>query len=111
MSADNDPIADLMSREGLSYPEAVERLAGVKLGATGKFPAGKLEPGDAGELMAALSVVDGRVRLDFGPKPVAWLAIDADDAIALGGALIEAGVSVKFRGAQLMMEAMRETKQ
>jgi hypothetical protein len=24
---DNDPISDLMSKEGLSYPEAVERLA------------------------------------------------------------------------------------
>lgn len=111
MSDDNDPIAELMSREGLSYPEAIERLAGVKLGATGDHPQGKLEAGDEGALMAALSVVDGRVRIDFGSKPVAWLAINPDDAIALGGALIEAGVGVKFRGAKLMMEAMRETKQ
>ena len=42
---DNDPISDLMSKEGLSYPEAVERLAG----------------GERGDAVGAMTEVDGPI--------------------------------------------------
>ncbi len=53
-----------------------------ELGSTGKFPAGKLDPTDEGELTMAIAYdkPNGVVRLDFG-KPVAWLALYPRQAI------------------------------
>jgi hypothetical protein len=96
MSNDNDPISELMSREGLSYPEAVERLVGKILGATGRYPKGAHEPGDEGELRAALSISGDKVRIDFGPKPVAWLVLDPDAALAIAAAMIDKAMHLKM---------------
>lgn len=43
----------------------------MKLGATGKFPQGKLNARDEGELTIAVGIKDGVVMIDFG-KPVKW---------------------------------------
>lgn len=52
----------------------------TKLGATGKFPHGKLDPSDEGELVFTISRdADGNIRIAFG-KPVAWLAMPAAQA-------------------------------
>lgn len=60
-----------------------------KLGATGKFPAGKLNKDDEGELQLAIGVTrDGLVRIDFG-KPVAWLAMTKADAAKFAGLLMK----------------------
>lgn len=45
------------------------------LGGTGKFPFGKLNEDDEGELRAAVRhTAEGFVRIDFG-KPVAWVTL------------------------------------
>jgi hypothetical protein len=47
----------------------------MKLGATGKFPQGKISGDDEGELNCAISSLpDGSVRIDFG-TPVVWLVM------------------------------------
>lgn len=58
-----------------------------KLGATGRFPHGKLNEHDQGELRAAISSEGGMVRLDFG-KPVAWLVLPPENAINLARLLL-----------------------
>ena len=50
-----------------------------KLGATGKFPQGKLKKGDEGEIRFAMTVYNGKIVMDFG-KPVQWLGIDVETA-------------------------------
>jgi hypothetical protein len=100
-----------MSKEGLSYPEAVERLAGEKLGATGDHPRGKLTPDDEGALMCAIGTVGDTVRIDFGPKAIAWLAMDADAALAFAASVIDHAMSIKTAGARAMRQAFGETKQ
>lgn len=63
----------------------------MKLGATGKFPGGKLNPDDQGELQLAigLNVKTGLVEMRFG-KQVSWLAMSREDAINMGHSLIKA---------------------
>lgn len=50
-----------------------------KLGATGRFPEGKIREDDEGELRAAIGVNNGQVVIDFG-KSVAWLSLPPDAA-------------------------------
>lgn len=61
-----------------------------QLGATGKFPDGKLNDDDEGELRLMISKKGDNVHIDFG-KPVAWMAFTKEDAIALGLSLIKHG--------------------
>ena len=58
-----------------------------KLGATGKFPQGKLIEKDEGELRFKVGAYEGKVVLDFG-KPVAWIGMDPNMAIQLGETLM-----------------------
>lgn len=58
------------------------------LGATGKFPEGRLGPHDEGELKAALCIEGGKVVLRLG-KPVAWLAMTAEQAEGLSALLLK----------------------
>ncbi|MCC6775668.1 MAG: hypothetical protein IT537_03370 [Hyphomicrobiales bacterium] len=53
-----------------------------EIGATGRFPQGKLNDHDEGELRMAIAYdkLDGIVRLEFG-KPVAWLGLPPPQAI------------------------------
>jgi len=50
-------------------------------GATGRFPDGKQNADDEGELRVAIAIdrPNNVVRMDFG-KPVAWLSIGPHDA-------------------------------
>lgn len=61
-----------------------------KPGATGKFPEGKLNPTDEGELQIMLGISQGCVKIEFG-KPVAWFAMGGQDAIELGIKLCQLG--------------------
>ena len=51
-----------------------------KLGATGRYPEGKLRPDDEGELKAAIGTKDGKIFIEFG-KPVGWLGISPEQAL------------------------------
>ena len=62
----------------------------IELGATGKFPEGKLNNDDEGELRLMVSKEGDNVRIDFG-TPVTWLAFTKEEAIAIGEALIKHG--------------------
>jgi hypothetical protein len=64
-------------------------------GATGKYPEGKLDKSDEGELTIGIDVdIHGNVRLEFG-KPVAWLAMPPDAAISFGKLIINTAAKVK----------------
>jgi hypothetical protein len=61
-----------------------------RFGATGRYPFGKVDRHDEGELQMGLAAdhANGIVRLDFG-KPVAWLGLPAREARDLARVLIE----------------------
>jgi hypothetical protein len=54
-------------------------MSTTKLGATGDFPRGKLDPTDEGGLRMAFTVKDGTVVVKFF-KPVAWIGLTPADA-------------------------------
>lgn len=59
----------------------------MKIGATGKFPDGKMHPGDEGELRFAIARdARGNVHVDFG-KNVSWFALPPVLAVELAIAL------------------------
>lgn len=57
-------------------------------GATGKFPDGKLDASDQGELKLKISSDDSLVRLDFG-TPIAWFALPKEQAAQLALVLLQ----------------------
>lgn len=65
--------------------EAAKKLG---LGATGNYPAGKLNDNDQGGLTGAITVEGDRIILNFG-KSVTWVAMTKQEAIVLGNLLIE----------------------
>jgi hypothetical protein len=60
----------------------------IRLGATGRFPEGKLRADDEGELRAAIGTMKGQVVIDFG-KPVSWLSLPPEQAKALALVLLK----------------------
>lgn len=64
-----------------------------QLGATGRYPEGKLTDNDEGEIQFALGTKDGKVVLDFG-KPVAWLGLLPEQAIDIGQMMINRGKDI-----------------
>lgn len=73
-----------MSHSSSPNNEMHEAMKGI----FGEYPDGKLSPDDEGGLAMAVGHVSGRVKLQF-PKPVAWIALSPDDAIALAQLLID----------------------
>lgn len=63
-------------------------------GATGQFPRGKHAPDDEGELRVGVTHVGATIRVDFG-KPVAWLAMSADEALLWASAMRRRALIVK----------------
>lgn len=59
-----------------------------RLGATGKYPRGKLNADDEGELRMAVGRQGDIVRIDFG-KPVAWLGLPFAEARAFAEAILK----------------------
>lgn len=62
-------------------------------GPTGRFPKGKLNDDDEGELLFMIGKENGNVVLDFG-KPVTWLGLPPEDAVSLAEALVQAAVGL-----------------
>lgn len=73
---------------------SVEELLAFKpwthnpLGATNRFPRGKVNGTDEGELRLAVYAKEGTVFVDFG-KPTAWLGLDEDSARNLAALLVK----------------------
>lgn len=60
----------------------------MRLGPTKKFPRGKLNAGDEGELRLAIYHRDKTVILDFGTE-VRWIGLDATGARRLAATIIQ----------------------
>jgi len=69
-------------------------MTGMRVGPTGKYPNGKLEPSDDGELKLAIGTMDGLVMVEFG-TPVAWLAMSPNDARRLADSLTQMAARVE----------------
>lgn len=65
-----------------------------RLGATGKFPDGKLTPKDEGEIAFAVYEKDGNVILDFN-KEVSWIGMSPEQATSVGRLLIKRAKKVR----------------
>jgi len=61
-----------------------------KLGPTHKFPEGKWQDTDEGEIRFAVYYQDRKVFLEFGTS-VKWIGMNANQAIELGNILINNG--------------------
>jgi hypothetical protein len=57
------------------------------LGATGRFPEGKLTKDDQGEIKIGITVKDDKIVIAFG-KPVEWIGFTREQAIQIGETLI-----------------------
>lgn len=67
-----------------------------KLGATGKFPDGKLHPGDEGELRFGIAKdSNGNIHIDFG-KDVSWLSLPPEMAVNLARLLLRHAGATKI---------------
>ena len=66
------------------------KLKNLHLGATGRYPFGKADATDEGELQLALAADhrSGIIRIAFG-KPIAWLGLPAGEARAFAALLLE----------------------
>lgn len=57
------------------------------IGATGKFPEGKLNQDDEGEIRMAIGSENGKIIMNFG-KPTAWIGFNPTQARSLANLLI-----------------------
>jgi hypothetical protein len=62
---------DLLGEDVRKQQELYDAIM-PNLGATGRFPEGKLTPEDEGEIQIAIGHKDGKVVVDFG-KPTVWI--------------------------------------
>jgi hypothetical protein len=68
------------------FPDSM--FSNPELGATGRFPDGKLNAQDQGEIKIGVTVSDEKVVLAFG-KPVEWIGFTREQAIQIGQTLID----------------------
>lgn len=67
-----------------------------KIGATGRFPEGKLHPGDEGELQFGVARdAQGNVHVNFG-KDVSWFSMPSHAAVAFARSLLKAAGAKKI---------------
>lgn len=79
-----DNLADeLKKAEGRNIADLINN---EKLGATGKFPEGKLNDNDEGEIKMAVGVENKKVIINFG-KQVAWVGFSSEQARELAESL------------------------
>lgn len=77
-------------------PDSLLNQLTERIGATGRYPEGRLGKHDEGEIAFAVAAdpKHKKVLINFG-KPVAFLGMNADQAIALGEMLIAKGRELK----------------
>jgi hypothetical protein len=73
----------------VSDPQELLRQKYDALGATGRFPEGKLSDDDEGEIHFGIAHdKEGNVHMDFG-KPVRWVACTPDQAQDIADSLLK----------------------
>ena len=74
------------------------KVKDFKLGATGRFPYGKADASDEGEIAIGIAAdhANGIVRLQFG-KPVGWLGLPSSHARQMAALLIEKSDEIDAR--------------
>lgn len=75
-------------RTGIKAQKEVDKIISEHLGATGKFPEGKLVEHDEGEIRMAVGNKDGKVVIEFGTS-VKWIGMTKEQALALAHSIIE----------------------
>lgn len=76
------------SRDDEMVRELAKQLKeSLSLGATRRFPDGKMHWSDEGELRLAIFAHEGKVVINFG-SPVSWIGFDAEQAEAIAASLI-----------------------
>jgi hypothetical protein len=79
----NDVVFNVPSLREL---EAEERAAHRPIGPTGRYPDGKLTPGDGGEIGFTVGAKDGSVVMEWGHS-CAWVGFTPDQARVLARTL------------------------
>jgi hypothetical protein len=64
------------------------------LGPTGKFPDGKMNEHDEGEIQIGITCSGNKVIMAFG-KPMAWLGFNKKDAVNIANALLKRAKEIK----------------
>lgn len=64
------------------------------LGRTGKFPRGKINNNDEGELLIAIGTDKDKVIIEFG-DPVKWMGMYSEQAIAMAETLLECAIQAR----------------
>ena len=80
-------------RKGIKPQKEIDKVIGDKviqtgIGATGKFPEGKLVKHDEGEIRMAVGNKDGKIVIEFGTS-VKWIGMTKEQALALANSLID----------------------
>lgn len=65
-----------------------EHWPGPKLGATGRFPEGKLVEHDMGEIQMRVGLDRGKIVIDFG-TPTAWVGMTPQQASDMADSLVK----------------------
>lgn len=66
-----------------------------RLGATGKFPEGKINEADEGGLNIGVATTEeGKIIVKFG-TPVSWIGFDNKEAVQFANLLIRASLELK----------------
>lgn len=73
---------------GLEKGHAGPHDYSLQLGATGRYPQGRLGKGDQGELRAAVTAARGEVFLHYG-KDISWLSLPPDSAREMAAVLLK----------------------
>lgn len=89
----SDPLMDEKNNEiinrvlGLPNIQAQDK---IKLGATGKFPEGKLNENDEGEIALGIAADkdNKKIIMNFG-KPTAWIGFNVEQALNIANTLIK----------------------
>lgn len=71
-------------------------MSRITLGKTGRFPEGKKNEQDQGEIRFAIGISNDKVAINFGTQ-VVWVAMNPEQAEKVGRSLIENAQKIKHR--------------
>lgn len=60
-----------------------------QFGATGRYPDGKLNENDEGEIALGIATHEGKVIMNFGDNPIKWIGFTKEQAKLIGESLIK----------------------